>query len=315
MSAMESKPVPKRHLGRGLSALLGSDEADGAGGDVSKLAARIVPIERIHPGRFQPRHRFDDDQLAALTESIRANGLVQPILVRAHPDRPGEFEIVAGERRWRAAQKVPLHEMPVVEKRLDDQTALELSLIENVQRADLTPIEEAEGYRRLIDEFGNTQETLARDLGKSRSHIANALRLLTLPDPVRRLIDEGTLTAGHARPLIGRADATALARKVIAEGLNVRQAEALTQRDSDGDGRGKGKGKGGKGKSGKARKDVNTLALERDFSVRLGLKVTINDRGKRGGDFIIHYDDLDQLDDILQKLSEPRPVTGGGRRE
>ena len=315
----DPKPMPKRHLGRGLSALLGSDDAAPDALASAELAAarqgaRELPIEKLHPGRFQPRRHFDRDELGQLAESIRANGIVQPILVRAHPERAGEFEIVAGERRWRAAQLVPLHTVPVIERAFDDRTALEISLIENVQRADLTPIEEAEGYQRLIDEFRNTQETLARDLGKSRSHIANLLRLLTLPEPVKRMIDDKRLSPGHARALIGRRDAIELAKKIVDEGLTVREAEQLATRGGAAGGKA-GAGKAG-GKTGTATglaaaylKDVNTVALERDFSLRLGLRVTIKDRGKKGGDFILHYDDLDQLDDILTKLSEPRPVT------
>jgi ParB family chromosome partitioning protein len=317
----DPKPAPKRHLGRGLSALLGGDEALAAAtgiaqaGEAPARGSREVPIEKIHPGRFQPRRHFDRDELSALAESIRANGIVQPILVRPHSTFADEYEIVAGERRWRAAQLVPLHVVPVIERPFDDRTALEVSLIENVQRADLTPIEEAEGYQRLIDEFRNTQETLSRDLGKSRSHIANLLRLLTLPEPVKRLIDERALTPGHARALVGRRDAIELAKKIVAEALTVRQVEQLTTRDGANGAPGEAAGAapgaaGGPGAKGRGRSpDVNTVALERDLSLRLGLRVTIRDRGRKGGDFTIHYDDLDQLDDIITKLSEPRPVT------
>lgn len=322
------KPAPKRHLGRGLSALLGGDEAVQAAAGVvtsgapaapretespaSRGGAREVPIEKIHPGRFQPRRHFDKDELESLADSIRANGIVQPILVRPHGTFAGEFELIAGERRWRAAQLVPLHTVPVVERPLDDRAALEVSLIENIQRADLTPIEEAEGYQRLIDEFRNTQETLAQDLGKSRSHIANLLRLLTLPDHVKRMIDERKLSPGHARALVGRRDAIQLANRIVAEGLTVRQIEQIAS--YAGEGARADAGKAGKpGANGALAaaytKDVNTIALERDFSVRLGLRVTIKDRGKKGGDFILHYDDLDQLDDILTKLSEPRAAS------
>ena len=322
------KPAPKRHLGRGLSALLGGDEAVQAAAGVvtssaapapreaeapasSRGGAREVPIEKIHPGRFQPRRHFDKDELESLADSIRANGIVQPILVRPHGTFAGEFELIAGERRWRAAQLVPLHTVPVVERPLDDRAALEVSLIENIQRADLTPIEEAEGYQRLIDEFRNTQETLAQDLGKSRSHIANLLRLLTLPDHVKRMIDERKLSPGHARALVGRRDAIALANRIVAEGLTVRQIEQIASYAGEGGKPGAEKSQGKPGANGLLAaaytKDVNTRALERDFSARLGLRVTIRDRGKKGGDFILHYDDLDQLDDILTKLSEPRP--------
>src|SRR3546814_664800 len=192
----------RTNLGRGLAALFGGENEDYASLDKVR-SSKTVPIEHLRPGRFQPRHHFDEAAVDALAESIKAQGILQPILVRRHPDRPNEFEIVAGERRWRAAQRAKLHEVPVVIRDLSDAQSLELAIVENVQRQDLTPLEEAEGYRRLIDDFQHTQEDLARTLGKSRSHIANTLRLLALPEGVKLLLGEGKLTAGHARTLIG----------------------------------------------------------------------------------------------------------------
>jgi ParB family chromosome partitioning protein len=306
----DAKPAasnPRRHLGRGLSALLGGDEpgeasspAASAARAAARAGARSVPIEHLHPGRFQPRRRFDAKELSALAQSIRINGMLQPILVRPHPTRPGEYEIVAGERRWRAAQEATLHEVPVVERVLDDRAALELAILENVQRADLTPIEEAEGYRRLIEEFGHTQELLATELGKSRSHVTNLLRLLALPEPVRAMIDEGALTAGHARALSGRADASQLAKKIVAEGLSVREVEALVSPADPAAGRRKARGAGsGKKAPGK---DADTRALERDLTSRLGMRVSIEHKGAKGGSVSIRYNDLDELDGLIEKL-------------
>ncbi|MEX0697839.1 MAG: ParB/RepB/Spo0J family partition protein [Dongiaceae bacterium] len=281
----------RRTLGRGLSALLGAESEDYASLDRVRLS-KMVPIELVHPGRFQPRHNFDETQLEALADSIRTNGILQPILVRRHPQTPNSFEIVAGERRWRAAQIARLHEVPVIIREIADGEALELALVENVQRQDLSPLEEAEGYRRLIEEFKNTQEDLARRVGKSRSHVANAMRLLGLPEPVKALLEQGRLTAGHARALLSGADPAALAEQVVARGLNVRQTERLVQqRQSD--------------PSAKTtrEKDADTVALERDLSALLGLRVTISIQG-RGGALTIHYRTLEQLDDVLKRLTQ-----------
>jgi ParB family chromosome partitioning protein len=190
--------VKRKNLGRGLAALLGEDDAEEGGAGAGR-GNRAVPIEHLHPNRHQPRRHFDEEGVRQLSDSIKQNGILQPILVRKHPERDGEFEIVAGERRWRAAQLAQLHEVPVVESELDDRQALEVALVENVQRQDLNPLEEAEGYRRLIDDFGHSQEDLGRILGKSRSHIANTLRLLNLDDEVKALVGESKLSAGHAR--------------------------------------------------------------------------------------------------------------------
>ncbi|MGH6959862.1 MAG: ParB/RepB/Spo0J family partition protein [Dongiaceae bacterium] len=278
----------RRSLGRGLSALLGGPADEAA---ARTRPARSLPVELIRPGPFQPRHRFDDEPLRALAESIRENGILQPILVRPRPDDPNSFEIVAGERRWRAAQLAQLHDVPVIVRDLTDQEALELALVENVQRQDLSPLEEAEGYRRLLEEFNNTQDNLARRVGKSRSHITNALRLLGLPQPVRTLLENGQLTAGHARALLNAADAVGLAALVAARGLNVRQTERLVQTSRHG------------ASSGRRRrvKDADTRSLERELTARLGLGVTIDARGE-AGIVAIHYKTLEQLDLVIERL-------------
>src|SRR3546814_417102 len=250
----------RTNLGRGLAALFGEENEDYASLDKVR-STKAVPIEHLRPGRFQPRHHFDEAAVNALAESIRAQGILQPILVRRHPERPNEFGIVAGERRWRTAQIAKLHEVPVVIRDLTDAESLELAIVENVQRQDLTPLEEAEGYRRLIDEFEQTQEDLARTLGKSRPHITNTLRLLSLPQGVKLLLDEGKLTAGHARTLIGCNDAESLAQQMIGRGLNVRQAERLVQNAKKAAG-GAAQGGPAKESAGDRPKDTDTLALE-----------------------------------------------------
>lgn len=287
----------RTNLGRGLAALLGEEADDYE--NLDKLrSSKQVPIARLHPSRVQPRTRFDEEPLDSLTASIREQGILQPILVRRHPDRPSDFEIVAGERRWRAAQKAQLHEVPVVIRELDDSTALELAIVENVQRQDLNPLEEAEGYRRLMDEFNHSQEELARLIGKSRPHIANTLRLLNLPEGVRSYLEDGRLSAGHGRALLGSAEPESLAARVAEKGLSVRETERLA---------GETKASSSKQRSsGGARpqeKDADTLALERDLSTMLGLRVTIDLRGQ-GGTLGIHYNTLEQLDDVLHRLSQ-----------
>jgi ParB family chromosome partitioning protein len=287
-------------LGRGLSALLGDEAADyGARDHVRE--SKNVPIEYLRPNRFQPRHSFDDAELDALADSIREQGILQPILVRRDGDTPNSYEIVAGERRWRAAQRARLHEVPVVVKDLSDAKALEVALVENVQRQDLNALEEAEGYRRLMAEFDHTQEDLARVVGKSRSHVANTIRLLGLPDEVKELVVSHALSAGHARALLNAVDPVKLARKVATRGLNVRQTEKLAQQ-----------GREAKAPAAAlATKDADTLALERDLSQVLGLKVTIEFRGD-GGELTIRYKTLEQLDDVVQRLSQT-PERGPGR--
>ena len=297
----------KRSLGRGLSALLGTGTDDYA--DEHGRHVKMVPTEHLQRGRFQPRRRFDEAELKALAESIRENGILQPILVRRLPadfEAPAgtvpisgaagaagvRYEIIAGERRWRAAQLARIHEVPVMAREIDDRQALEIAIVENVQRQDLNPLEEAEGYRRLIEEFNHTQENLARAIGKSRSHIANMLRLLTLPPAVRELLDSGALSAGHARALITAGDPVGLARLVVARGLNVRQTERLV----------KGQGHSRPPSAASMPKDADTLALERELTNLIGLKVSISARGETGT-MMIHYTRLEQLDDLMNRLT------------
>jgi ParB family chromosome partitioning protein len=280
----------RRGLGRGLSALL--DEAAEPGAAPS---AREAPIELIHRNPDQPRRDFAEAEIDELAASIRARGVLQPILVR--PTAAGEFQIVAGERRWRAAQKAGLRHMPVVVREMDDMEALEIAIIENVQRADLNAIEEAAGYRSLVDRFGRTQEDVAKTVGKSRSHVANTMRLLNLPEAVQIALREGRLSAGHARALAAAPDPAGLARQVLDGGLNVRETEALARRAQMG---------GSARRSGPGRragtKDADTLGLENDLAEVLGLKVEILDR-EGAGELRIHYLTLEQLDDVCRRLT------------
>ncbi|MBL26563.1 MAG: chromosome partitioning protein ParB [Rhodospirillaceae bacterium] len=283
----------RRGLAKGLSALLDDDSATGNSADsqASPSPSRTLPVDRLHPSPFQPRRRFEPELLETLAQSIREKGLVQPILVREDPDQPGHYEIVAGERRWRACQMAQLHEVPVVIRALDDRDALEIAIIENLQRENLTPIEEAEAYRRLTDEFGGTQEEVAQAVGKSRSHVANSLRLLSLPESVRDLLDSGALSAGHARALIGTTSPEALARDIVKRGLNVRQAEKLS-RDAD-------RQRPVKRRS--PERDADIVALENDLGRVLGLSVAISHQGERG-ELKIAYRSLEQLDEVIRRL-------------
>ncbi|MDH3737873.1 MAG: ParB/RepB/Spo0J family partition protein [Alphaproteobacteria bacterium] len=294
---------PRKGLGRGLSALLG-EEAESHPGLEPEHPTQTVPIEQLSPGRFQPRQRFDDDELASLVESVRAKGILQPILVRRDPEKANIYEIIAGERRWRAAQRAQLHEVPVIVRNFSDAETLEIALIENLQRENLSPIEEANAYQRLMDEFDHTQEVLANTVGKSRSAVANTLRLLTLPESVQELVDTGALSAGHARALVGNDEAESIAGEIVRKGLSVRQAEQLVQR-----------AKGGvRTKSKKSpEKDPDTIALEHDLSNMLGLRVSIKFRGDgaKGGSVSINYSTLDQLDDILQRLNQGGAIITG----
>ncbi len=294
-----SEGQQRTNLGRGLAALFGEEGEDYA--TLDKLrATKDVPIEQLHPNPWQPRRSFDDAAAQELAESVKANGLLQPILVRRHPQRSGEFEIVAGERRWRAAQLARLHEVPVVIRDLSDGQSLEMALVENVQRQDLEALEEAEAYQRLIEEFSHSQEDVARAVGKSRSHVANTLRLLALPESVKAMLADHRISAGHARAVLSARNPEAVARKVVAQGLNVRQAERLAKAQSpDKAGRSSPKAKSA-APIGHI-KDPDTKALERDLSARLGLKVTIDFHG-RGGCLSVHYETLEQLDDLLRRL-------------
>ena len=301
----DGDPNKRTNLGRGLAALFGEETEDFAALDTVR-AGKSVATEHLHPNRFQPRREFGAESLQALAESIAANGILQPILVRRHPERPSEFEIVAGERRWRAAQLVQLHEIPVVIRELSDRQTLEAAIVENVQRQDLSAIEEAEGYRRLLEEFQHTQEALARAVGKSRSHIANAVRLLGLPEAVKAMVQRGELSAGHGRALLGAEAPEALAKKVVARGLNVRQTERLVQKSRPARAETEATERPGRGTA----KDPDTLALERDLTALLGLKVAIDIHGRgggQGGALTIHYQTLEQLDEVLRRLSHAPP--------
>jgi ParB family transcriptional regulator, chromosome partitioning protein len=275
-----------RQLGRGLAALFGEAPAVAAGDPAPQ---RLVPIELIRPGALQPRRRFAEAELEALAQSIREKGILQPLLVRSLDAQETDFELVAGERRWRAAQRVGLHEVPILIRQISDSEALEIALIENLQREDLSPLEEAQAYSRLMEEFGRTQASLAEALGKSRSHIANTVRLLSLPAPVRDRLDEGELSAGHARALLGAVDPVALAEEIVRRGLNVRATERLVQRRA-------------KAPPAKRRpRDPDSVALERELAAVLGLRVTLEQK-KRGGALTLHYTSLDQLDRLLRLL-------------
>lgn len=289
-----SDEVRGSRLGRGLSALLGDSDPDFAAPEGSR-GLKTVPVEFLKPSPFQPRRRFEEGELDSLAASIREKGILQPIIVRPDPTRPNGFEIVAGERRWRAAQRAQLHEVPVLVRDLTDGQVLEVALIENVQRADLNPIEEAQGYVQLMEHFGHTQEALAKLIGKSRSHVANTVRLLALPEKVRTMLVEGALSAGHARTLVATEDAEALADRIVALQLTVRQAENLSRAPA--------RSKGASGpRPVRAPKDTDTLALEEAVSMALGMHVTITDRGGAGGELKVTYKTLEQLDDICRRL-------------
>ena len=287
-----SESTSKSNLGRGLAALFGDDTPAAALLD-EPAGAREVPIEYLSPNPSQPRQTFDPAAVEELAQSIQANGVLQPILVRPNPDEPERYQIVAGERRWRAAQQARLHQVPIILRQLSDAQTLELALVENLQRQDLSALEEAEAYQRLIDDFGNTQENLAKAVGKSRSHIANTLRLLALPAQVKTLMADGKLSAGHARALLGAPDPGALARLVVARQLNVRQTERLAKQAA--------KGPVAALTRTLLEKDPDTRALEQDLGEILGLKVSIDQRTK-GGQMTIRYKDLEQLDGLLDRL-------------
>ncbi len=300
----------KKGLGRGLSHLFGEAEAAYRPSGPSQTAAPVhappggttLPVAYLRPGRFQPRRHFDEEALTELADSIRQHGLLQPILVRPIEGHPDNYEIIAGERRWRAAQKASLHDVPVIVQSLTDGQALEIALVENLQRQDLTALEEAEGYQRLIDEFHHSHAELGALVGKSRSHVANMLRLLALPKSVKAMMQDGGLSAGHARALLTAPDPEVLAGAVLEQGLSVRETERLASVAKEAP-----KAKAGRsgspdsaGPSGPKHADL--LALERDLTARLGLRVTIAAQGA-GGTLAIVYRSLDQLDAVLEKLS------------
>jgi ParB family chromosome partitioning protein len=292
-------PLQKGRLGRGLASLIGeSPQAE------TQLPMhgeqRLLSIDQLHPGPFNPRRTFAEADLAELADSMRSRGLLQPIIARPDPQRGG-YEIVAGERRWRAAQKAALHTVPVIVRDLSDAEAAEFALIENVQRSDLNPIEEAAGYSELMERFGYTQEQVSEVVGKSRSHLANMLRLLKLPMSVQSLLQEGKLTAGHARALIGHGEAELIARRIVEEDLNVREVELLVQ------GQQKNGEAGGRSKSRPARdKDADTRAFEKDMTDALGLKVEIRRGSGESGQLTISYGNFDQLEYIRNRLINPR---------
>ena len=307
---MSAKPLAKpAPLGRGLSALFGDTDVSyqaRKGAAVSAPVAeapasappshgvRSMPITWLQPGAYQPRRHFDEDAIGELAASIRERGVLQPLMVRPITGEKDSYEIICGERRWRASQQAGLHDVPVIVKSMSDREAMEIGLIENVQRQDLSPLEEAEGYQRLIEEFNHTQENLGKIVGKSRPHISNMLRLIKLPEPVKAMINDGSLSMGHARCVITAKEPEKLAREIIKKGLNVRQAEMLAKKESD--------GRFAKTKERVARDaDPNILALEREIGRALGLKVKIHANSGMGT-LTIHYSDLDQLEMVLHKL-------------
>ena len=278
----------KRRLGRGLAALIGDDVIEAASPEESR-GLRHLPIELLHSNPNNPRKQFKEEELEDLSKSIREKGLLQPIVVRQRAD--GEYEIVAGERRWRASQRAGLHELPVLIRDLSDGETLEIALIENIQRSDLNPLEEARAYGQLLEQFSYTQQQLADSVGKSRSHIANTLRLLTLPESVRSYIEDGKLTAGHARTLVATDSPADLANKIISLGLSVREAETLTRSNPATSTR-----------KAKTAKDADTRALEKQLADAMGLRVEIKAQGREGGTLLIKYKTLDQLDGITHRL-------------
>ncbi|WP_430513937.1 ParB/RepB/Spo0J family partition protein [Pannonibacter phragmitetus] len=294
-----------KRLGRGLAALIGDAGIATAAEPAARSAenapprdSRKVPVEFLEPNPRNPRKTFVEKDLTELTDSIREKGIIQPILVRPAAGKPNHFEIIAGERRWRAAQRAGQHEVPVIIRDITDQEALELAIIENVQRADLNPIEEALGYEQLTAEFNYSQGTLAKLIGKSRSHVANTLRLLKLPNAVKDYLSEGLITAGHARALITLDDPSALAELIVEKGLSVREAEKLAQ-----DPEILSKLSGPKDPVTRAEKDADTRALEKRLTDTLGLKVAIGHKpGKDAGELKIKYASLEQLDELCRKL-------------
>jgi ParB family transcriptional regulator, chromosome partitioning protein len=296
---MNDKRTKSRGLGRGLSALMAdvSTETESSSDRPRRPDLRI-PVESLHPNPNQPRRSFNEEALAELASSIREKGVIQPLIVRPNPDREGHYEIVAGERRWRAAQLAQLHEVPVIVRNYTDTEVLEVAIIENIQRADLNAIDEAASYRQLMDRFGHTQEQLATALSKSRSHIANQMRLLNLPQDVQGYLVDGVLTAGHARALVGHDRASDLARRIVQGKLSVREAERLARAPAVADGA-KPRRNGGE-----VAKDADTVQIEQELAATLHMGVTIDHKpGEEGGKLTLKYRSLAQLDDLLRALS------------
>ncbi|MGH6818210.1 MAG: ParB/RepB/Spo0J family partition protein [Methylovirgula sp.] len=278
-------------LGRGLAALIGESGEEGAA--VARARGqKKIPTAFLRPNPRNPRKSFDDTQLEELASSIREKGIIQPILARTLPGRADAYEIIAGERRWRAAQKAGLHEVPIILVEADERQAIELAIVENVQRTDLNALEEALGYEQLEKEFGYSQSELANVIGKSRSHVANTLRLLNLPEKTKRLLADGAISAGHARALLTITDADAIAEQIVAQGLSVRDVERLVQKSTSRAARKSGETEG---------KDSDTRAMEKTLSNALGLNVTIAHRGE-AGEVKIRYKNLDQFDGLCRKL-------------
>jgi len=287
---------PRSRLGRGLASLIGDADTDASTKPERTQGARRVPIELLRPNPRNPRRNFPEAELEELATSIKERGVIQPILVRALRGASEQYEIIAGERRWRAAQRAGVHDIPALVIEASDSQALEIAIIENVQRAGLNALEEGAGYQSLVDEFAYSQDDVAKTVGKSRSHVANTLRLLKLPDSVKAHIHAGRLSAGHARMLIGLDNAAELAQDIIERDLNVRQVEALAQQRTARD----GKSRARRARAG-AGKDADTLALEKRVSDALGLSVSIDHRGESGV-LHVHYRSLDQLEDVLRRL-------------
>ncbi len=280
--------INKKGLGRGLSSLMG--DTDSLESTVSKSSSETkIPIAKLRPSPLQPRRVFDKNSINELAESIKSKGLVQPILVRPSTANEGEYEIIAGERRWRAAQVAQLHEIQAIVRNLNDAESLEIAIIENVQRSDLSPIEEASGYKKLMESYNHTQEKLSEIVGKSRSHIANIIRLLSLPQSIQDMISQGSISSGHARAIMNSAFPEQLAEKIIRENLSVRATEALVKEKKEGPKKIK-------------LKDPDTIDLEKKLTDILGLEVIISHRGKKGGSLKVNYKSLDQLEFVTSKL-------------
>ena len=294
---MVERKGKSRGLGRGLSSLMGdinNDPISSSANSENQTLEKLVPVEKIYPNPNQPRKTFQEEKLIELANSIKTKGVVQPLIVRKKQGTKESFEIVAGERRWRAAQRAQIHELPVIVREFTDTEVLEIAIIENVQRADLNPVEEALGYKNLMDNFNHTQEGLSKEIGKSRSHIANLLRLLNLPAEVQDFLISGKLTAGHARALVTCDNPLALAKQIISQGLSVRDAELLAKKESL---------KEAKTKNKANEKPADTIILESDLSAALKMKVSINhEEGKEKGLLSITYKTLDELDRICEKL-------------
>ena len=290
-----AEEAPPR-LGRGLAALLGGQESLAAA--TRTRGQQKIPIEFLRPNPRNPRRNFGDASLDELAASIKEKGIIQPLLARPVPGAPDGYEIIAGERRWRAAQRAGLHEVPIISIDADDRQALELAIIENVQRADLDPLEEAAGYERLGDEFLYTQADLAKVIGKSRSHVSNCLRLLKLPERTKSLLRDGKISAGHARVLLSSAEPDALAEKIVAQNLSVRDAEKLLEGASDSS---SAKGQGPR-KRGGGEKDADTRAMEKKLMEQLGMQATIRHREGETGDVVVRYKTFDQLEFLCRRL-------------